>query len=270
VADDPDPITRLAQCLLPQQVGADLFTGENPQEEGRLYGGLVAAQAVVAAGCTVPELPLHSLHGYFLRPGAAQTPITYRVERSKEGRNFHARRVEAIQGSDVIFSMLASFAFEGEGVSHQAPMPAAPRPEQGEERSPRFARSFFADRAIETRFIDPEDPNDHRRFLWIRPRAPLPPDILLHTAVLVFMSDRALVSTAALPHRHTHERRQIASLDHAFWIHRHVPFTDWVLYAMESPAAHGGRGLIFGAMYSSDGTCIATSAQEGLLVLEPK
>src|SRR5215207_5202582 len=91
-----------------------------------LYGGQVAAQALLAAGRTVPEdrLP-HSLHGYFLRSGDAARPTVFRVDRS-----FSARRVVALQGGEVVFSMSTSFAVAGEGPDLRAdPVPTVEPPD---------------------------------------------------------------------------------------------------------------------------------------------
>ena len=67
--------------------------------EDRLFGGLVAAQAVMAAQYTVVDFPMHSLHAYFLRPGRAEKDIVFHVTAIKDGKNFRSRRVEAWQGN---------------------------------------------------------------------------------------------------------------------------------------------------------------------------
>ena len=58
-----------------------------------------------------------------------------------------------------------------------------------------------------------------------------------------------------------------ASLDHAMWFHHPPRFDDWVLYSTESPIAHAARGLILGAMFTQEGTQIASVVQEGLIRL---
>jgi acyl-CoA thioesterase-2 len=95
---------------------------------------------------------------------------------------------------------------------------------------------------------------------------PLPDDPLLHTAALVYASDRSLLSTAARPHGLTWGMRMGASLDHAMWIHHPVVMDGrWLLYASESPKAAAARGIIFGGLYQQDGTRVASVAQEGLI-----
>ena len=248
--------------------GPDTFVAPNSSGGGpRLFGGLVAGQAVVAAARTVEGLALHSLHAYFLQPGDPACDVHYRVERLKEGRNFHARQVVGRQQDRVIFSMQASFQRPEPGFSHQDPMPEAPDP----DTLPQHSFGFWgASSPIVLRDCDGGDferaaANGLRR-TWLRPVAALPEDPVLHLAMLVFASDMTLVMTGMLPHPELRTRlRSGASLDHALWLHRVVPFNDWMLYTMQTPAASAGRPLITGALYRRDGTRIASVAQEGLI-----
>src|SRR4051812_32843335 len=103
----------LAALLELERLDRDLFRGENEpgaRERFNLYGGQVAAQALRAAGATVPEARTpHSLHGYFLRRGRVDLPVIFDVDRDRDGGSFSARHVRAVQDGEVIFSMLASF-----------------------------------------------------------------------------------------------------------------------------------------------------------------
>jgi acyl-CoA thioesterase-2 len=113
-----------------EALDSDLFLGNPGRGEGRLFGGMVAAQSVIAAGRTVaPERKLHSLHAYFLRPGRHGVPIRFVVDRIRDGRTFTTRRVKAHQAGEAIFNLSASFARPEEGISHQDPMPEAPAPD---------------------------------------------------------------------------------------------------------------------------------------------
>jgi len=270
------PLARLLELLALERLDRDLFLGDPGRGEGRLFGGLVAAQSLIAAGRTVEPGMVHSLHGYFLRPGSHEVPIRFVVDRIRDGRTFTTRQVVAHQGGEAIFSLSASFARTEEGISHQEPMPDAPAPESlpdwedvraGILGDPSLRRR---DSAVELRMCDPEgfsgEPKPPHQLVWMRPRGEVPDDPLLHAAVLVYASDRTLINTAARPHGLPWGKRVAASLDHAFWLHRPARFDDWVLYASDSPAAHSARGLVFGAMYRRrDGARIASSAQEGLI-----
>jgi acyl-CoA thioesterase-2 len=274
-SDRRTSLERLLHSLDLESMGGDAFVGPPEPGEGRLFGGLVAAQAVVAAGCTITERTLHSLHAYFLRPGRHGEPIHFEVHRIRDGRTFVTRRVVAQQGDEAIFSLAASFTRPEEGISHQDPAPEAPPPDQLLDWEDHRARILGdpsvrrADTPVEVRVCDPDDargvPQEARKRVWLRPRGPLPEDPLVHTALLVYSSDRTLISTAARPHGLPWGRRTAASLDHAVWIHRQPRVDDWILYVSESPVAHAARGLVFGGMFDRSGVRIASVAQEGLI-----
>jgi acyl-CoA thioesterase-2 len=284
VSDEPArPLAGLLRRLDLSARGSDEFVGDPGPGEGRLFGGLVAAQAVMAAGRTVEGRSLHSLHAYFLRPGRHGAPIGFSVDRIRDGRSFTTRRVVARQGDEAIFNLDASFVRPEEGIRHQDPMPEAPAPEglpDWEDVRAEILRATQPsleaqalrrpDGAIEVRDCDPDssDPalrQPARKRVWIRPRGRLPGDPLVHAAVLVFASDRTLLSTAARPHGLVWGRRSGASLDHAVWLHRPARFDGWLLYASESPVAEAARGLVLGALYTRHGVRVASVAQEGLI-----
>ena len=266
------PLEELLASLDLEALDSDLFLGNPGRGEGRLFGGMVAAQSVMAAGRTVdPERSLHSLHAYFLRPGRHDVPIRFVVDRIRDGRSFTTRRVKAHQAGEAIFNLSASFVVPEEGISHQDPMPEAPGPETLPDWETERARLQMGPprtgSPVEVRMCDPltPEPSPPRQRLWIRVRGKLPEEPLVHTAMLVYATDRVLLSTAARPHGLRWSDRVSASLDHAVWIHRPVRLEGWLLYASESPVAHAARGMIFGALYYPDGRRVASVAQEGLI-----
>lgn len=264
----------------------DNFRGDVDQQEGRLFGGLVLAQSLVAAGRTASFGDIHSLHAYFLRAGQAKEPIDYSVERIREGRNFLTRRVTAHQGGHTIFEASVSFVAPEDGVSHQEPMPDAPEPDScrpwwetiamprmGEANLPADFRSRMNRRwsnPIDLRAASTptrEDDGTGRlpsRMVWGRMEGQLPEDPIIHAAALVYLSDSGLVATVAHHYGIWLPGGASASLDHAMWFHRPPRFDDWILYASESPAAHSARGLIVAGMYNRSGERVASVAQEGL------
>jgi acyl-CoA thioesterase-2 len=268
------PLEVLLACLDLETLDADLFLGDPGPGQGRLFGGMVAAQSVIAAGRTVDaERGLHSLHAYFLRPGRHDAPIRFVVDRIRDGNTFTTRRVVAHQAGEAIFNLDASFARPEEGIAHQDAMPDAPPPESlpdWEEvraemlRDPSLAR---AKSPVEVRMCDPltPDPSPARQRNWMRVRGELPDGLLLHTAMLVYATDRTLLSTAARPHAIPWRERITSSLDHAVWVHLPVLLEGWLLYTSESPVARSGRGTIFGAIHYPDGRRLASVAQEGLI-----
>ena len=273
------PLEGLLELLQLETLDRDLYLGETPRGEGRLFGGLVAAQAVRAASLTVDRGDLHSLHAYFLRPGAHGVPIRYVVHRIRDGRTFTTRRVVAHQGGEAILGLESSFALPETGISHQDPAPEAEDPERLPDWEVLRAQMLGQPQAvrpqpIEVRTCDPDDPEGKpqppEKRVWLRPLGPVPDDARLHEALLVYASDRTLLSTASRPHGLPWGKRMAASLDHAMWLHRPARFDDWVLYAARSPVAHAARGLVLGAMYDRSGARIASVAQEGLIRIPHK
>jgi acyl-CoA thioesterase II len=274
----------LIELLDLEDIEVNIFRGRSPQEmRQRVFGGQVAGQALVAAGRTVERGTVHSLHAYFLRPGDPTTPILYNVDRIRDGRTFTTRRVVAIQHGKAIFNLAASFQPDEPGPEHQIAMPEAPDPETlapWEERVTPYLegvpdevrRWLTRDRPIDVRPVDFHDPfhptpREPRQLVWIRANGRLPDPLLLHQCVVVYASDLTLLDTATYPHaiQWNDARYVMASLDHAMWFHRGFRADEWLLYAQESPAAHGARGFTTGNLFTRDGVLVVSVAQEGLI-----
>lgn len=285
--DDPVAGLLAALDLTPVQAegrSEDLFEGPSQwMPHGRVYGGQVLAQSLVAASRTVADdRAVHSLHGYFLRPGDVDQPIRFAVDRIHDGRSFSTRRTQAFQSDGLpILSMIASFQDEDPGLDHQLLAPTGiPDPESvrsdeqvltGIEHP--MARYWADGRAFDIRHID--EPVFLRRgseriasqAVWVRCLATLPDDPLLHRAALVYVSDYTLLEPVLRRHglSWTQPGLKVASLDHAMWWHRPARADEWLLYTQASPNAIGGRGLSTGYMFRRDGTLVATVAQEGMV-----
>ncbi len=276
----------LVKLLALERIEENLFRGQSQDLGwGTVFGGQVLGQALSAAAQTVPpERHVHSLHAYFLRRGDVRKPIVYDVDRIRDGTSFTTRRVVAIQSGKAIFNLAASFQKDEPGFDHQEAMPPAPPPEsfvldqerfaKAAERLPKFAMAqATAQRPIELRVLDEDDdlfhPNKQppQRMVWLRAIAPLPDDPALHAYLLAYASDFSFVTTALLPHGVTWltPGLQIASIDHVMWFHRPVRMDEWLLYVMDSPTAHGARGLARGLIFTQDGRLVASTAQEGLI-----
>lgn len=262
----------------------DIYRGTNRNiGSGRVFGGQVLGQALVAAQRTVEDARVaHSMHGYFILPGDIEAPIVYFVDRLRDGRSFTTRRVTAIQHGRAIFNMSASFQVVEDGPEHQVEMPDAPPPEElrsdlelvrarADVIDEPLRSVLTQDRPIDFRPVDPVDPFHPRkqppaRLLWFRAIGPMPDSLLSHQAVLSYASDYGLLSTSLLPHGLSvyTPSLQAATLDHAVWFHRPFRADEWLLYVMDSPAAGGARGFTRGTIYSRDGRLVASTAQEGL------
>ncbi|WP_372700082.1 acyl-CoA thioesterase [Arthrobacter sp. JSM 101049] len=263
----------------------DIFVGRTPpQSRDRVFGGQVLGQSIIAASRTVDgERPIHSMHGYFLRPGDVKLPITFGVERLRDGRSFSARRVHAYQKGQPILSMIASFQEPADGLEHQVEMPdGIPDPESlpttadviGKVNHP-IAREWAFQRPFDIRYVAKpiyfEPPSGTERTatnaVWMKTYEQLPDDPALHRAALAFGSDYTLLESVLRRHGlpWITPGMSVASLDHAMWWHRDVKVDDWLLYVQESPSSSGARGLGQGRFFTRDGRLVATVAQEGMV-----
>ena len=279
----------LLQLLDLEPLEVNIYRGQNRDiGTGRVFGGQVFAQALVAARRTVDgPREAHSVHGYFILPGDLKAPIVYFVDRLRDGSSFTTRRVTAIQHGRAIFNLSASFHIDEPGVEHQEPMPLVPAAEslvteldlinRMASRIPDALRPVLTqERPIDFRPVVPVDPFDPQprqpvRHMWFRTHGTLPDDRMLHQAVLAYASDHGLLGTALLSHGLSlwSPGMQLASLDHSLWMHRPFRVDEWLLYSMDSPVSAGARGFVRGSIYTADGTLVASVAQEGLMRVRP-
>jgi len=292
-----DVLSELIEILSLERIEENIFRGQSQNLGwGRVFGGQVLAQALSAAEQTVKDgdRSVHSLHGYFLRPGDANVPIAFLVDPIRDGRSFTTRRVVAVQGGKAIFNLAASFQIhEEDQPAHQADvMPAdVPAPETlrterelGErylsklpeavvQKIPKAMRErIVAERPIEIRPVDPVDPlnpgeREPTRRVWFKTSGELPDDPRIHQYLLAYASDFHFLATSMQPHAITWlmPNIQVASLDHAMWFHRPFRFDDWLLYDIDSPTAQGARGLARGRWFDAEGRLVASCMQEGLI-----
>ncbi len=263
----------------------NLFRGSSPQAGWqRVFGGQVIGQALVAAQRTVePARSVHSLHGYFMRPGDPSVPIIYEVNRIRDGGSFTTRLVQAIQHGEAIFSMSASFQTSEPGLEHAFAMPIVPAPDELPsekelaaiyvDKAPENVRRYWQrERPIELRPVDlahyfSSDKLEPGQKIWFRATASLPVDPAVHASVLAYASDMTLLDTALFAHGMSifDPKLQGASLDHSIWFHQPADMANWHLYVQDSPSSGGARGFTRGLIYSQDGKLVASVAQEGLI-----
>ena len=282
-----DPLHGLISALDLTDTGArtseDIFTGISQwMPGGRVFGGQVLAQSALAAMRTIADDRfIHSMHGYFLRPGQVDKPITFSVDRIHDGRSFSTRRTQAYQEGLPILSMIASFQVADEGLDHQATMPAGiPDPEslpsaaqvlEGIDHP--VARNWATERPFDMRHVEGpiyfsvEGEHVPHQAVWFRTIGELPDDENLHRAALAYVSDYSILEPIMRAHGKAWASPGLkaASLDHAMWWHRFARVDDWLLYVQESPNAVGGRGLSLGRIYTRDGMLVASVAQEGMV-----
>lgn len=281
-----ETLKQLLDMLNLERLEVNLFRGASPDEDRqRVFGGQVLGQALRAATHTVEDMVCHSFHSYFLRPGDPTCPIIYEVDHARDGKSFSSRRVIAIQHGKQIFNLAASFQRPETGLVHQMPMPDAPPPEELEsdmalrekyiDRVPEEFRSrFLRKRPYELRPVTPGNMFEPKvlepaQMVWFRATEPMPDDIDINQALLAYISDTTLLDTCLRAHglSFLNPKLQSASLDHAMWFFHTFKADEWILYAQESPASAGGRGMNFGHFFTRDGKLICSAAQEGLIRL---
>jgi acyl-CoA thioesterase-2 len=289
---DMDWLTRALVHLLdvgPGHAEGHFVGVRKPGGAGRVFGGQVVGQALMAAVKTVAEDRLvHSLHCYFMRPASEDFEIDYQVDADMEGRAFSNRRIVARQQGKPIFNMVASFQRAEEGPAHQFPMPEVPEPESllgmrdllktfdNLPAGPALRRIATQPSPLEFRPIGPiqsglvDELRDPYALCWVRiGRGPIEAGQAMQRAMLAYASDMLLLATAYRPHGLQIGGPEVisASIDHSVWFHGDVEGGEWLLYAMDSPFSGLGRGFSRGHFFAQDGRLIASVAHEGLMRL---
>lgn len=283
MTEAPDLVSMLSVIDSGARTRYDVLTGPAlPTPHGRAFGGQVMGQALAAAATTVPaERRLHSMHGYFLRPGDSETRMTFEVSRLYDGRSFSTRRTQAFQEGAPLMSMIASYQVADTGVEHQdaLDMSTVPEPESLPSVWEKYGHladggraSWVLNRPFDFRYVESDiilsvAERTSRQRVWMRSRDTLPDDHALHTAALAFASDYLLLEPVLRRHGVPWATPGFrgASLDHSMWFHRPFRVDEWLLYELESPTAQGARGLTHGRFYDAQGTLVASVAQESMV-----
>ncbi len=271
-------LDRLLALLDLEHIDRNLYRGPNPAMRGggggRVFGGQVASQALMAASKTVEPSELNrqtvhrvnSLHAYFLRPGRPGLPIIYSIDRIRDGSSFTTRRVVALQDGEAIFNLDASFHKEEPGGEFELPAPldGVPGPDEL-ARAEHGPGGGMHRRPIDTRELRTGPTATSTRAMWVRADGELPDDPALHSCVLTYMSDSGPVGAARRPLLTGQQSWMSASLDHTMWFHRPVRADQWLLYDLEAVACSNARGLARGTMFTQDGHLAVSITQEALI-----
>lgn len=281
----PSALDNLLNTFNLERIERNIYRGVSPKVGWqRVFGGHVICQALLAAQETVDkERHVHSLHGYFMRPGDPENPIIYNVDRIRDGGSFTTRRVVAIQHGEAIFSMSLSFQKLEKGLEHQIDMPDVLLPDQLpsekelieklRDKLPDNVRAYWErERPIELRAVDMTHYFSSKKLepvqnIWMRTNGKGPKDQSIQNALLAYASDMTLLDTSLFAHGKVvaDPSLQVASLDHSMWFHQPFDLSQWHLYSQDSPRSSGGRGLSRGSIYNLKGELVASCAQEGLI-----
>ena len=269
----------------------ELFSGDSlPQLSGRIYGGQVVAQGLLAgaatldadgAGSTGERLP-HSVHAYFIRGGKPDKPVSFAVDRLRDGRSFSQRRTTASQDGVPILTMISSFQETQGGADEQVEAPEVPRPEELTSALEIFrtinhpvAKFLGRTAAFDLRHVEGNiylTPGRERtgvQHLWARSRGRLPTEAsqTVHRALLTYMCDQIMLEPALRSQGlcWRSEGMSLATLDHTQWFHRDIDVCDWMLFVQDSPSSQGGRAMVRAEVFDSSGRLVSSIAQEGMI-----
>ena len=238
--------------------------GENGLNlQGRLFGGMIVGQSIVAAGRTFPDFQVHSVQQTFLQSGAGDSPLSYEVFVLRQGRTYAQARVELRQNDTLLAHAQVGLTMGADGPDRQEDAPQIPPRSRMVNRDEIRERPNW-DRQPVPMFIDPMAVEDGQPDLatWICAAGDMPEDPLMHRAVLGFVSDRGVMTVAWKPHRDL-AKLNGASLDHSIWFHRPVRIDEWHTHVVHSATIADGRGMNHGVIHHEDGTHVATTTQQG-------
>lgn len=290
-------LEQLIATVSVEQVGPDRFRGVGSHDDGvdATFGGHFLGQACSAALATVdPDRRLHSLHGYFLRPGRPGEPFDLEVERVRDGRSFCTRRVRVTQGpadsAKTQFEMLASFTVgeTGPTLDPAPPDDFATLPDpmslpthhelmSSLDELPLPEAWALRDYGLDIRTVNapwaPAGPSDDGGIrLWIRADGSLPDDHRVQAAIMAYQSDESLADNVAIPWGATWGSPGVVfvSLDHAMWFHRELDLNAWHFVDQRPITVGRGRGLATASMWNVAGELVVSFTQEALLRLGPE
>jgi len=285
VADDPKLHLATVLRVESDPAIADRFVGQCPaQAFDRVYGGQVAAQALLSAAATVDSgLRPISAHVNFLKIGAISRPVRYAVERAHDGRSLATRVVHAYQGDRLLGVSIVSFQHvdtEHRDLDHDPPLATAAAPESLPGRDESMTEHYGTDITntmamsswpVEVRYIDraPWSPgiSEPSNRLWMRSSVPLEDDRLSHCAALLYAADLHLPEPILFPNNLSWydlvNARGVfgASLDYTLYFHRDFRFDEWMLHEQDAQAIANSRGLTTGRFWTRDGVLAASAVE---------
>jgi len=261
---DP-PLDSIVSLLALTPTGRDDFVARTrPFGGSGLFGGLLLAQFVSAANCTVAAgREPHSVHAFFLHHGHAGTPIEYHVERVRDGRTFSQRNVTAVQDGRMVANAVVVFHVPGDGDDWQGPALAVPDPDDIAPGGSWIRRRAALD-MFEFRHVPGPDGEPSIHPVWIRVTDTLPDDPTVHVALLAMCSDLGLTSAvqrAGVPR----DDERCVSVDHAVWFSRFQRADEWFLLDAQAVSRFGGHGCVDAALYGRDGALLLKVSQGNLI-----
>jgi acyl-CoA thioesterase-2 len=267
--------------LSPSPEGGWLGAAQQHPED-RVFGGLLLAQALAAAGRTVdPALRPVSLQADFVEGVATDHGLQWQVDLVSDATSLSTRRSRLVgEAGRELFSAVTRWAtVRNDLPSYSAAMPVpAPSPALlpglverfgGDDRIPpwwRMERPVHVRHAVAPPYLAPGDSTD-RQTIFFRATAPLPDDAVIRAALLAYVTDMSIVEPAFLAlgsARHLPGSR-ILSLTHSLTYHADADLTDWHQVDCRVAAVAHGRAIGVAEVFDSNGAHVATASQLGLV-----
>lgn len=297
--NSPSPIERIVDVLSLREPTTDesrpqhtFIDGESMYfPTGRVYGGQVIAQSVIAASKTVENRLPHSIHGYFISAGDINQDVHFDVENLRDGRSFSSRRVNVTQDDGAILTAIASFQTPGQnGIDFADPMPEnVPEPRKltsAQELMQPFAEhspfaAFYANQSpFDIRHVtktvmlgaphkDPDaaQSDSGAQMVWMKANGTAHVNQTMHRALLALGCDQIMmepiIRRAGLSFMTP--GMSYATIDHSMWWYRDVDVNNWHLYVQDTPTAAHGRGLSIAKVYDTEGNLVAAMTQEAMV-----
>ena len=264
-------LSAILQSFDLEQVGEHRFRGESVPSDTRqvVFGGQIMGQMIMAAAASLPGKQVKSLHAVFARAGTVKEPVDLEVDIMHAGRTLGSATVSARQGDRLLSrGLLLLDGGDEDLIRHAAPRPAVAGPSDAVPQP-------WAEPGSEVRIVDGVDlmtveaTGDPELFIWTRfSRAPDQPPV--HQALLSWYTDPFLIATALRPHDGigqgmAHDTISTGVITHTLSFHQQADATEWLLQALQSRFAGGGRVYGSGDVFTEDGRHVASFAQESMV-----
>jgi acyl-CoA thioesterase-2 len=259
----------------------EYFLGR-PQEHpsDRVFGGLLLAQSMVAAGGTVPTAhqPL-SMQAEFLLGVPTDQPLRWEVEHVGDARSLSTRRATLLGEDGPRFSATSRWGTVRDDLpSYDAVRPAAvPGPDELPDLEDRFGgvsgvptwwrmrRPVLFRHVQEPPYTAPGERGD-RQTVWVRARGTVPESPIVRAALLAYVTDMSILETAFRAvgsFRHGPDSR-ILSLSHTLVFHAPCDLGAWHQFDSACRTIAHGRAFATGEIFDAGGRHVASATQVGL------
>jgi len=254
--------------LLRYERRGDVWVGCTPDWYGPVVFGGIGLALTISAACldAPPGKRLHAVHAHFLRPVQGGREIVFHTDILKAGRAICLHVVTASQDGKAVITMTCSFASDTDGyvydlsaIPDDVPLPdLLPEPEDSVDEPGPWDVRWLGPSSLRS---DGTREATHRH--WFRVARELGDDPHLHAALLGYATD--WTGVGGRPLYLDGDTTGMISLDHAAWFHRPARADTWLLQDVQSLVNAGGRGTLRGVIRATDGTIVASMAQEMLL-----